>query len=329
MTSLPTRRKFVTITAAAAGMGLLPFGPSRGDEQPSLIEWHGVSLGSVATIRLYHRDRSAGQRLIERVVAESRRLEMIFTLYEPGSTLCDLNRRGVLVAPPAELVDVLQQCDRAWHVTGGVFDPTVQPLWTCYYKNFAEAGAASPPSGKTLDTSLQLVGWPKVQLSPDRIVFDKPGMGLTLNGIAQGYITDRVVDLLREAGLESCLIDMGEIRAVGTHPDGKPWNAALQGPAATEQKMATVDLVNKAVATSAANGFQFDETGTSNHIFNPVTGRCADPARAVSVIAETAAFADALSTAFTLMEDGQIVEVLKRAEGTRAFVSTAAGTIEL
>ncbi len=329
MTSYPTRRKFVTITAAAAGMGLLPFTPSRAEDQAALLEWQGVSLGSVATIRIYHPDREAGRKLIERVVAEARRLEMIFTLYDKDSVLCDLNRRGVLVAPPSELVDVLQECDRAWNVTGGVFDPTVQPLWTCYYKHFAEAGETTPPPAEKLAQSLHLVGWRQVKFSRDQIVFDKPGMSLTLNGIAQGYITDRVVDLLREAGLESCLVDMGEIRALGTHADGKPWRAALQGPVDTAKTPAAIDLVNRAVATSAASGFQFDKSGQSNHIFNPVTGRCADPARALSVVSDTAASADALSTACALMEDKQIVELLRRAGGTRAFVSTAAGTVEL
>jgi thiamine biosynthesis lipoprotein len=138
-----------------------------------------------------------------------------------------------------------------------------------------------------------------------------------------------VVDLLREAGLESCLVDMGEIRALGTHADGKPWRAALQGPVDTAKTPAAIDLVNKAVATSAASGFQFDKSGQSNHIFNPVSGRCADPARALSVVSDTAASADALSTACALMEDKQIVELLRRAGGTRAFVSTAAGTMEL
>src|SRR5690606_13140937 len=102
----------------------------------SLIEWQGVSLGGVATIRLHHPDRAAGQRLLDRVVAEARRLEMIFTLYDTGSVLCDLNRRGVLVGPPAELVNLLEQCDRVWRLTGGVFDPTVQPLWLCYCDHF-------------------------------------------------------------------------------------------------------------------------------------------------------------------------------------------------
>jgi thiamine biosynthesis lipoprotein len=330
MRNFPTRRKFVTVTAAAAGLGLLPFGISSGKEHPPLMEWQGICLGGVATIRLYHPDREAGKRLLERVVAEARRLETIFTLYDSSSVLCDLNKRGVLVAPPQELVDALHQCDRAWNLTGGVFDPTVQPLWVCYCEHFtAYAEEAAPPPAEKIDRALQLVGWSKVQMSRDRITFEKPGMALTLNGIAQGYITDRIVDVLRDAGLGSCLVDMGEIRTIGARPDGEPWRAALQGPLSGELEPATIDIVNKAVATSAAYGFQFDKSGACNHIFNPVTGRCADPSRALSVISDTAAFADSLSTAFALMDNAHILDVLKQASGTRAFISTATGSFEL
>jgi thiamine biosynthesis lipoprotein len=328
MSGLLTKRKFLTITAAA-GLGLLPFGGSRG-EDAFLIEWQGVSLGGVATIRLYHPDRAAGQNLINRIVAEARRLERIFTLYDSSSALCDLNNRGVLVAPPPELVDLLHQCDRAWHLTDGVFDPTVQPLWVCYCEHFTgRAGELSPPSGEKLDNTLRLVGWPKVQSNRDRIVFKKPGMALTLNGIAQGYITDRVVDLLRDSGLGNCLVDMGEIRTIGTHPDDEPWHARLQGTPNAQRRPVTIDVVNKAVATSAGYGFQFDKIGQSNHIFNPTTGRCADPSRAVSVVNDTAVFADAFSTAFALMDDQHILEVLKRVNGTHVFISTAKDTYEL
>ena len=81
MTSLFCRRKFVTISAAATGFALLPFGASRGAAAASRLEWQGMSLGGIATIRLHHPDRATGERLLERVVAEARRLEAIFSLY--------------------------------------------------------------------------------------------------------------------------------------------------------------------------------------------------------------------------------------------------------
>ena len=83
MTSLFSRRKFVTISAVAAGSALFPFGTSHGAAAASLIEWQGMSLGGIATIRLHHPNRAAGERLLERVVAEARRLETIFSLYQP------------------------------------------------------------------------------------------------------------------------------------------------------------------------------------------------------------------------------------------------------
>jgi thiamine biosynthesis lipoprotein len=209
-----------------------------------------------------------------------------------------------------------------------VFDPTVQPLWQCYAEHFATEGASAdgPAPGK-LEEALRLVGWQNVRFGRDRVVFERRGMALTLNGVAQGYITDRVVDLLREAGVDSCLVDMGEIRTLGVHPDGRPWHVALRGPAAEAPPHGTIDLVNKAIATSGADGFKFDEAGRCNHLFNPATGLCADPERSITVVTTSAAAADALSTAFSLMDQGALRRALARTHETQVYL-TSAGKIK-
>lgn len=322
-----SRRKFIAITAAGAGVGLVPLGAPRQAAAGHLAEWRGLSLGAVATIRIHHGDRLAAERLLSRVVSESRRLEAIFSLYRPDTVLCELNRRGVLVAPPPELAELLVLCDRFWHLTGGVFDPTVQPLWQCYAEHFSAPGAsAEGPAPRKLDEALRLVGWQNVRFGSDVVVFVRRGMALTLNGVAQGYITDRVVDMLREAGIESCLVDMGEIRTRGVRPDGRPWQIALREPAQKALLPSSIDTTNKAVATSGADGFQFGENGGCNHLFNPATGRCADPARSLTVVAPTAVAADALSTAFALMDEKAIAAVLARAVETQVYATTIHGT---
>jgi thiamine biosynthesis lipoprotein len=327
MRSVIGRRKFLTISAAAAGVALVPLGASQRTRQAQLVEWTGLSLGSLVAIRLHHPDRRAGEALLRRVVTEARRLETIFSLYERDTALCELNRRGVLVAPPTELVELLGLCDRFWRLTSGVFDPTVQPLWQCYAEHFSIAGASKEgPAPERLREALRLVGWSKVRFDGDRVMFDRRGMGLTLNGVAQGYITDRVVEMLREAGLESSLVDMGEIRTLGLRPDGNPWQVALRGPAGA---VTLSDTTNKAVATSGAEAFQFDRDGRCNHLFNPATGHCADPARSLTVVATTAVAADALSTAFAIMNQKEIAAVLMRAPETRALVSAIEGTREI
>jgi thiamine biosynthesis lipoprotein len=145
-------------------------------------------------------------------------------------------------------------------------------------------------------------------------------------GIAQGYITDRVVGLLRAAGIESCLIDMGEIRGLGGHPDGRPWEVAVEAPSGDFDATRPISIVNKAVATSGAFGFRFDEQGRCNHLFDPSTGACAYPARNLTVVAATALCADALSTAFALMKEERIKSVLSQAGDAQVYVTTESGT---
>jgi len=316
------RRKAIALCAAMGGAALVPVGAMPRPGAEPLVEWTGVMLGAVATLRLSHPDRRAGEELLRRAVAEARRLEAIFSIYRDNTALSELNRHGVLVAPPAEFVQLLTLCDDIWRTTDGAFDPTVQPLWRCYADHFAIADAdPTGPSPEALAAAVKLVGWSNVSFNRDRIVLAQRGMGLTLNGIAQGYITDRVVHLLRQEGIASSLVDMGEIRTLGHRPDGGAWQVAVEAAKPSR----TFDLVDMAVATTGANGFQFNADGRCNHLFNPVTGHCAKPATSLSVVTSTAALADGLSTAFALMEEGMRQRVLARLPGTQLYVNTARG----
>ena len=136
-------------------------------------------------------------------------------------------------------------------------------------------------------------------------------MAATLNGIGQGSITDRVVELLRAEGVENALVDMGETRAVGTHPEGGPWRVGIEDPAVRGEVAERVSLTNRAIATSGGYGTQFDPAGRFNHIFDPTNGHTSWRYRAVSTIASTATEADALSTAFCLMPAEQIRAVVQ------------------
>ncbi len=198
----------------------------------------------------------------------------------------------------------------------------MQALWRCHAESFARRGAA--PTRAEKDAALQLVGWPKVRFDRNRVAFGRAGMGLTLNGIAQGYITDRLLEQLRSSGIDSCLVDMGEIRTLGAGPDAQPWSVAVED--ATGKASSSISVVNKAVATSGADGFRFDAQGASNHLFDPRTGQCAAPSRTVAVIAEQASSADALATAFALMREDAVGAALAGLAGTRAF-SVEAGAL--
>ena len=301
MVSPITRRRAICIMAAAAGLPLLDRG-GRAEAAVAALTWTGRALGAPATLILNLESQAAAARLIDRVVAEVSRLERVFSLYQSDSVLSELNRTGAIAAPPSDLVNLLEASHDFWVATGGAFDPTVQPLWTLYAEHFSasDADPAGPPEAAKR-RAMSRVGMDKLKFNRDRVVFSQPGMGLTLNGIAQGYITDRIVGLLKDAGMANSLVSMGETRAIGAQHDGRPWRVGL----ATREDAGTPDsvlnLVNRAVATSSPDGFQFGGSGRFGHILDPLSGATPRLYRRVSVVAPTATAADAFSTAFSLM----------------------------
>jgi FAD:protein FMN transferase len=307
--SLPSRRRFVRLFAAATGLTIVPIGraPQAG---ANLVTWHGTALGADATLQIHHPERNEAQRLIARALTEVRRLERLFSLYQDDSALVELNKRSVLASPAPELVELLRLSQYYAMLTDGALDPTVQPLWELYAEHFSrEEADPAGPSEATLQAVVARVGYRKLLVSDDRIVMPI-GTAVTLNGIAQGYITDKVADLLRAEGIDHSLVEMGETRVIGTHPDGRAWDVAVADPDDPDRIATVLPIVDRAVATSGAYGFRFDQSGRFNHLFDPVTGACACMYRSVTTVARRATAADALSTAFSLMPRNRIQAVM-------------------
>ena len=265
------RRLFLLGGAALAGMGAATM--------TSRHVWRGHAFGAEATIAL---DGGDAKRAIAAARAEIERLERLFSLYDPGSALSRLNREGSLRMPTAfaELIGVV---DRVHVATGGLFDPTVQPLFAAMLRrggalDDAERGALR---GRT--------GWRHVRVRGDRIAFDRPGMALTLNGIAQGFASDRVSAVLAAHGHGGAFVDIGEPRANGVA------RVRVDGEA--------VRLRGGAIATTAASGFRFSD-GTS-HLLAPHES-LAPRWATVAVEAASAAVADGLSTALALTADDRM-----------------------
>lgn len=324
MTRMISRRRFVRISAAAAGLSLLPAGlPANAGAAP--VVWRGTMLGAIATMEIHHENRSEAQQLISAACAEARRLEQLFSLYLEDSALVELNRTGILIDPAAEMVDLLTTSQHYAELTGGLFDPTVQPLWKLYADHFSQANAdPAGPSPAAIKAALARVGYARISVDRNRIVMPR-GMALTLNGIAQGYITDKMVDLLRSHGVTHSLVDMGETRAIGSRPDGRPWEIGIADPDIVGRTETILPVEDRAVATSGAYGFRFDPEGRFNHLFDPRTGGCADRYRSVTTVSRNATTADALTKPFSLMSDDQIRSLLPHVDIERVHLVDAEG----
>jgi thiamine biosynthesis lipoprotein len=321
-----TRRRMIAIAATAAGSALLMDG--RIARAADTVRWRGSALGAQVSLEIYHPDRAEAERLVPACLAAVRRLEQQFSLYQADSAISTLNRTGILVAPAPEMVSLLKASLYFSELTDGAFDPTVQPLWSLYAKHFAsDRPDPNGPSADLLAEALAKVGRRGLLVSDSRVALVEHGAAITLNGIAQGYATDRVVDMLREKGLTTTLVDMGEIRAIGARPDGGAWRVGLADPDKPGTLTGTVDLIDRAVATTAGAGFRFDPSGRFTHLFDPATGRSPSAFRMVSVVAPTATEADALSTAFSLMPLSRIRDVVSARQRVEARLVTSEGNL--
>lgn len=294
------RRRVLFIGAALAGAALAPSALAA-TGQP-VAHWRGVALGADATLQLAGVSQEDAAPVFAAIEQEIARLECIFSLYRSDSALSRLNAEGTLSAPPPELIELLGTARTAWHATDGLFDPTVQPLFRAMAEHYTGQRTGRP----ALKDALALVGFDKVQFDSGSVRFARPGMAMTFNGIAQGYMTDRVTALLRARGFGNVMVDLGEIRALGPGRHGGGWRVGLARPGASAAMPHFIDVRDRAVATSAMLGTTFDQAGRAGHILHPVHGIAQFWRKQVTVLDASATRADALSTAATLMNDAQV-----------------------
>lgn len=197
---------------------------------------------------------------------------------------------------------------------------TVQPLWEMYATHFSlHPEDSSGPPAELVARTVRQVDYRRIGIEPDRITL-APSMAITLNGIAQGYITDRVADLLRARGWHNVLVDLGELRGQGAHPDGRPWMAALAHPSHSRGGALIVPLSGRAFATSSGAATRFEASGRYHHLFSPVSGRSASTYTSVTVAAQQATLADALSTALFVAPSSATERILSQVPGAQAWL---------
>ncbi len=291
-----SRRRFLAISAAALA---LPAMPRMARAAPTAF-WQGRALGAHAEIRLAGLTQDEAAPILAAAEAELARIDRLFSLYDTGSTLMRLNARGRLDAPPPEMLELLSLSRTIHAATEGAFDPSVQPLFALLAEHAARGSAASLDE---TEATRRAIGFGHVAFDAGAVRFARPGMALTLNGIAQGYATDRLARLLRQAGLRDVLVDAGEIAAMGDAPGQTGWTVRHPGGRHV--------LRDAAIATSAMTGTMIDPARGIGHILAPRPSGQLPAAGPVTAIHDSAAMADAASTAAVLLGPDRVAPLEK------------------
>jgi thiamine biosynthesis lipoprotein len=320
-----SRRQALKVVAATAAIPVAVAGWRLLGPAATFHTWEGEVLGAVSSLTLYHSNASYAQRTIDRMIAEVRRMEGVFSLFRASSELSQLNATGRITGASRDLVTVMEAARSASDVTRGAFDTTVQPLWDVYAAHFAVPGAdPAGPSPTAVDAARRLVGYRNIEIGSRSVAFTEPGMMATLNGIAQGYITDTIADILRNDGFDHVVVELGETRVVGEHPDGRPWRVGLRDQAGATDRM--LDLADGSVALHGGYGTVFDPEGRNHHIFDPATGRSANAFRDVVVLSPRAIVADAIGVGLFVSGEERAAEILAAYPGTRATFTRPDGS---
>lgn len=297
------RRKFMSAQLGAAALfatGGWQAATAWAGPTPRLRLYSGSDLAFGTTIRvqLLHDSAVQARRAIDGALAAARKVDALMSVYRPGSQVYELNRTGRLARPAPQLLTVLAQARRLSQATGGAFDVTVQPLWSAY------AGAAQQgrlPADGAIDAARGAVDWRGIAVDAQGVRLLGAGMAITLNGIAQGYAADLALDAVRAHGVRHALLDMGEFSTLGEGPQHRPWMLAVQDPRRPGHFIAAIEADGRCIATSGDYATSFSTDFSSNHIFDPRTGRSPTQLASATVLAPTGMLADGLSTAFMVL----------------------------
>lgn len=269
-------------------------------------KWSGEVLNGPASIEIHAKDKDRNNYIIKKIDHRVEKFDSIFNLQNKNSEISKLNKEKFLVNPSKDLIDVINKSIKISNLTNGLFDITVQPLWEMYYNHFIIKGLKEPPARELISKTSSLVNYKNIRATKDLIELENRA-SITLNGIAQGWITDNITAFLREAGIKNTLVDFGETFALGKYKNKRDWNILLNDSNSSE----LIKLTDMAVATSAGSATSFEPTHSYHHIFNPKTGKSSNQFKTISIVSNRAWISDAISTASISMPKNKLAEVCR------------------
>jgi len=294
-----SRRDFIKITAVAGGVlvgGKLVFDLT--NEQFVTVEDSRFLMGTIINLAVVAESKAAGDAAITATFAEMERQMAIFTHRERESPVAILNRTGKFSKPPQELIVVLTQAMEISEMTDGAFDVTVKPLLDLY-----QQAQLDLPMAEAIEETLKLVDYTQLAVSSNEIAFRKPGMALTLDGIAKGYIVDAGVTVLKRLGYDNVYVEAGgDLLASGMKEDDTPWKIGIRSPRESQLTLlAKINVSDQAVATSGDYFQYFSEDMRHHHIIDPRVGFSSPELASVTILSGNALKSDALATALMVM----------------------------
>jgi FAD:protein FMN transferase len=287
-------------------------------------------LGSPFEMTVVAKDTVQGNEFIDLAIAEVKRIEYLISDWIPTTQISQVNQNAGIKAVKVdkEVYKLVERAIKVSQITSGAFDisyASMDKIWKF------DGSMKVMPTEEAIKKSVSKIGYKNIILDPkEQTIFLKNvGMKLGLGGIGQGYIADKVKELLFSKGCTSGIVNVsGDINAWGKQPDGKPWTVGIVNPLNKNKIFATFPLENNAVETSGSyekyvvfNGIRY------SHIIDPRTGYPAQGVVSVSVFAKQTEIADALATGIFVLGVDVGLDLVNQLKGIECIIVDDKGKI--
>ena len=272
------------------------------------LTFSGRTMGTTCFIKAQVSATVSSQTLQKEIDACLEKINVQMSTFLPDSEISRFNRMpaGTMPVSP-DFYAVMKASEDLYKITHGAWDGTMYPilqLWGFFIKG----KTPDVPTDTAISQALQNVGFHFIEIGPPhQLIKKKKDVQVDLASIAKGYGVDQLLQVLKQHGVQNGFVEIGgEVAAMGTRPDQKPWQVGITYPSSKShatEVVKTIPIYNKAVATSGTYQNYFEKDGKRySHIIDPRTGRPVTPRIvSVTVIAPTCTQADGLATALLVM----------------------------
>ncbi|WP_437713751.1 FAD:protein FMN transferase [Sorangium sp. So ce448] len=302
----PRARQEAGPAASSASAGPLPAQAAPAQAGPARVAVEARAMGTNLLLAAYTSeamDEAAIRARLDKAIAEIRRLEGLMTTWRPDSELSRVNAaagKGA-VEVSSESLAVIEKSLWISERSEGVFDVTFEAMHGLW--KFDEDIDDNVPRKEDVERARALIDHRQIKIDRARrtVMLGKPGMRMSLGGIAKGYAVDAAARVLRGEGLTSFFVQAGgDLYIAGKKPDGSPWRAGVRDPRGKDANdyFAMIEVEDHAFSTAGDYERSFIKDGRRyHHIIDPRTGFPASESRSVTIWAKDALTADAVDDA--------------------------------
>lgn len=283
--------------------------------------YNDTLFDTVIQVKIYD---NVDNRILEGCEKLCKKYDLLLSKTNKESDISKINQAcGIPVTVSDETVSLIQKGMEYGDLSEGAFDITINSI-SSLWDFHSESGKI--PSEQEINTNLPHVNYKNISITENQVTLSDEHASIDLGGIAKGYIADKLAEYLKDNGVRHAIINLGgNILTVGSKPDGSDYNIGIKNPSNPDGSPITcVKTSDKSVVTTGIYERFFEKDGIIyHHILDPETGYpCDNTLASVTIITDSSADADALSTTCYLLGLEKGMKLIRSMENTDAIFIT-------